>query len=121
MSQEVTCHPPLRLTANEDWLEAIAWQMENLPLGFSSTHCAQARVMLKWSVDTLAYHSGVTPGAIRRFEEGAELRLVTRQALAFALEAEGLIFFPGHEPMRGENCRGATKNPCDRDDFHLIE
>ncbi|WKY31091.1 helix-turn-helix domain-containing protein [Pseudomonas donghuensis] len=77
--------------------------------------------MLGWSVEALAFRSGVSPGAIRRLENGAELRRVTMQALAYALEAEGLVFLPGHEPMRGDNFRGATANPKSRDDFHLIE
>jgi hypothetical protein len=43
------------------------------------------------------------------------------QALSFALEAEGLVFIPGLKPMRGQNCRGGTMDPKNRDDFHLIE
>ncbi len=121
MTQDVTDRQPLRLNLDEDQAEVIAWFMENLPPTLTGDHCAAARTMLQWPVETLAFRSGVSPEAIRRLETGAELRRVTLQALAFTLEAEGLVFFPGHEPMRGENCRGATRCPKDRDDFHLIE
>lgn len=95
---------------------------EDLPLGFSGTHCAKAREMVGWSVETLAFRSGVSPKAIRELELGSrKLRRVTMQALSYSLEKEGLIFIPGHDPMKGQNCRGGTTNPRGRDDFHLIE
>lgn len=95
---------------------------EDLPLGFSEAHCAKAREMVGWSVEALAFRSGVSAKAIRELELGVrKLRRVTMQALSFSLEKEGLIFIPGHEPMRGNNCRGGTTNPRERDDFHLIE
>ena len=95
---------------------------ESLPLGFTDAHCAQAREMLGWTVEALAFRSGVSTKAIRELELGIRLlRRVTMQALSFALEAEGLFFLPGHKPMRGENCRGATTDPRGRDDFHLLE
>lgn len=101
----------------EFWLFA-----EDLPLGFSKSHCAKAREMVGWSVEALAFRSGVSVKAIKELELGArKLRRVTMQALSFSLEKEGLIFFPGHEPMRGNNCWGGTTNPRGRDDFHLIE
>lgn len=78
-------------------------------------------MLLEWSVDALAFRSGVSPAAIRRVENGAELRRVTMQALAFAMEQEGLVFFPGHPPMRADNCRGATPDPRTREDYHLLE
>ncbi|MEX7554448.1 XRE family transcriptional regulator [Pseudomonas monteilii] len=93
----------------------------DLPLGFRSEHCEPSRFALEWSVEALAFRSGVTPDAIRAVELGIELRRVTMQALAFALEAEGLIFFPGHPPLRSDDCRGATPDPRTRDDYHLIE
>ncbi|WP_328822905.1 helix-turn-helix transcriptional regulator [Pseudomonas sp. S32] len=74
-----------------------------------------------WSVEALAFRSGVSRNAIRRIEDGAELRAVTMQALAFAFEAEGLIFIPSHLPMIGDNCRGSTRSPRTRDDYHLLE
>lgn len=96
--------------------------VEDLPLHFSEAHCAKAREMVGWSVETLAFRSGVSPKAIRELELGIrKLRRVTMQALSFSLETQGLIFIKGHEPMRGHNCRGGTTNPRGRDDFHLIE
>jgi hypothetical protein len=92
-----------------------------LPLGFRSEHCEASRLALEWSVEALAFRSGVSPDAIRTVELGNELRRVTMQALAFALEAEGLIFFPGHPPLRSDDCRGATPDPRTRADYHLIE
>ncbi|QVM98410.1 helix-turn-helix transcriptional regulator [Pseudomonas sp. SORT22] len=112
---------PIRLALDETQKLTMEWLMENLPLGFRGTHCAEARTMLGWSIEALAFRSGVSPGAIRRLENGAELRRVTMQALAYALEAEGLFFLPGHQPMKGDNLRGATPCPRTRDDFHLIE
>lgn len=96
--------------------------VEDLPLGFSETHCAKAREMLGWSVEALAFRSGLSTTAIRELELGVRsLRRVTMQALSFSLETEGLIFIPGQNPMRGQNCRGGTTDPRTRDDFHLIE
>ncbi|AHC82711.1 XRE family transcriptional regulator [Pseudomonas monteilii SB3101] len=105
--------------------EGIPKEMEeffaDLPLGFRSEHCEPSRLALEWSVEALAFRSGVSPEAIRTVELGKELRRVTMQALAFALEAEGLIFFPGHPPLRSDDCRGATPDPRTRGDYHLIE
>lgn len=94
---------------------------ESLPLGFTNGHCAQARKMLGWTVEALAFRSGVSTKAIRELELGTRTLRVTMQALSFALEAEGLFFLPGHKPMRGDNFGGATTDPRDRDNFHLIE
>ncbi|MCU1751614.1 helix-turn-helix domain-containing protein [Pseudomonas sp. 6D_7.1_Bac1] len=96
--------------------------LDDLPLSFSTVHCAAARAMLNWSVEALSFRSGVSVKAIRELEEGRRtLRQVTMQALSFALEAEGLVFLPGLKPMRGQNCRGGTTDPRKRDDFHMIE
>jgi hypothetical protein len=98
------------------------FSINDLPLSFSTDHCAPARAMLDWSVEALAFRSGVSVKAIRDLEKGRRtLRQVTMQALSFALETEGLVFFPGVNPMRGQNCRGGTLDPRTRDDFHLIE
>lgn len=121
MSADVIDPQPIRLVLDDEQLEAMEWLMEQLPLGFLPGHCAEARTMLGWSVEALAFRSGVSPRAIRSIENGAELRRVTMQALAFAMEAEGLVFFPGHPPLRAGNCRGATPDPRTRDDFHLLE
>lgn len=96
--------------------------MGDLPPSFLAAHCAAARAMMNWSVDALSFRSGVSVKAIRDLEENRRpLRQVTMQALAFALEAEGLVFLPGINPMRGQNCRGGTLDPRIRDDYHLIE
>jgi hypothetical protein len=88
---------------------------------FTPTHCAQARQLLGWDMDQLCQRSTVSVQAIQRFEAGFEVRDVTRLALAFCFEAEGLVFFPGFEPGRGMNVRGATPNPMERADYALIE
>ncbi|WP_110632514.1 helix-turn-helix transcriptional regulator [Pseudomonas sp. CC120222-01a] len=109
------------MAQEDEELEIIAWCIDHLPNGFQSAHCAQARARLDWSVEALSFRSGVSRAAIRAIENGAELRPVTMQALAFAFEAEGLIFLPGHPPMTGENCRGSTRDPRSRRDYHLLE
>ncbi len=110
-----------RLKQAEDDREMLLF-FESLPLGFTDVHCAQAREMLGWTLDALAFRSGVSTKAIRELELGIRtLRRVTMQALSFALAAEGLFFLPGHRPMKSDNCGGATTDPRDRDDFHLIE
>ncbi|WP_191487262.1 helix-turn-helix domain-containing protein [Pseudomonas sp. FEN] len=88
---------------------------------FTPLHCVQARAMLGWSHEQLSRESGVSVGAIQRFEAGAPLRDVTRLALAFRFEAEGLVFFPGFAPGRGMNIRGTTPDPIERKDYELIE
>ncbi|BCQ64129.1 hypothetical protein PBOI14_58790 [Pseudomonas sp. Boi14] len=49
-------------------------------------------------MDQLSRESAVSVQAIQRFEAGYEVRDVTRLALAFCLEAQGLVFFPGFTP-----------------------
>jgi transcriptional regulator with XRE-family HTH domain len=89
---------------------------------FNAEHCRKARQMLGWSLQQLAEESGVSVAAIAGYEaETRELKAVTLQALAFRLEVEGLVFFDGHPPLRGDNARGATCDPALRRDFHLIE
>ncbi|MCQ6257792.1 helix-turn-helix transcriptional regulator [Pseudomonas hefeiensis] len=88
---------------------------------FTPAHSAQARAMLGWSVEELSRQSGVSTQAIRRFEAGGELLDVTRLALAFRFEAEGLVFFPGFAPGRGMNIKGATPDPMGRPDYAMIE
>lgn len=121
MISPVLDRQPLRLNLDEDQIEAISWLMDHLPLSFTGAPCAPARELLGWNVDALASASGVSPHAIHQLERGGRLKPVSMQALAFALEAEGLVFFPGHPPLTGENCRGATKDPRDRRDYHLLE
>lgn len=72
---------------------------DDLPLSFSTVHCAAARAMLNWSVEALAFRSGVSVKAIMKLEEGrGALRPVTMQALSFAFEAEAQVFIPGQNP-----------------------
>lgn len=106
---------------SREQLDALRQLVESLPLSFRNEHCEAARVMLGWSIEALAFRSKVSPAAIARIEKGEALREVTMQALAFAFEREGLIFFPGNAPFTGANCRGATKDPRNRSDYHLIE
>lgn len=93
-----------------------------LPSSLTPEQCIQGRKILAWSRQALAFRSGASVKAIEAFESGAgDLLCVTRQALAYALEAEGLLFFPGHAPFKGNGCPGATLDPRQRSDFHLIE
>lgn len=111
-----------RSLKQDEFNRRIQLPVEELPLGFSEKHCAKARKILGWSVEALAFRSGVSTKAIRELELGVRsLRRVSIQALSFSLETEGLIFIPGQNPMRGQNCRDGTSDPRTRDDFHLIE
>lgn len=121
MPSHILDRQPLRLNLDEEQIEAIAWLMDHLPLSFRGSHCMPARELLSWSIDDLSSASGVTTQAIQRLERGAQLNTVSMQALAFAFEAVGLVFFPGHPPLRGHNCRGSTKSPRSRRDYHLLE
>lgn len=88
---------------------------------FTPAHSAQARAMLGWSLEEFSRESGVTVEAICRFEAGGEVLDVTRLALAYRLEAEGLVFFPGFAPGRGMSVRGSTPDPVGRADYAMIE
>lgn len=112
---------PLRLDLDEYQIGVVSSLIDHLPPGFTGTHCSQARELLGWGANDLAAKSGVSLQAIQQLEHGAHLNGVSMQALAFALEAEGLLFFPGHPPLKGENCRGSTKDPRGRLDYHLLE
>jgi len=93
-----------------------------LPPKLTPEQCTQGRKMLGWSRQALAFRSGASVKAIDEYESGSrELLCVTRQALAYALETQGLLFFPGHAPFRSNGCPGTTLDPRQRDDFHLIE
>ena len=70
---------------------------------FTAKHSVQARAMLGWSREELARQAGVTVDAVQQFEHQDETRL----ALAFRLEAEGLVFFPGFAPGWGMSARRA--------------
>ncbi|WLH89168.1 helix-turn-helix transcriptional regulator [Pseudomonas sp. FP453] len=75
---------------------------------FTAKHSAQARAMLGWSREDLARQAGVALEAVQRFESHADVEDETRLILAFRLEAEGLVFFPGFAPGWGMNVR----KPC---------
>lgn len=88
---------------------------------FTPLHCAQARELLGWSLEQLSDKSKVSVPAIQRFEACERVRDVTLLALAYSLEAEGLVFFPGFAPSWASNFRGTTPDPMGREDFALIE
>ncbi|MET0774239.1 MAG: helix-turn-helix transcriptional regulator [Pseudomonas mandelii] len=88
---------------------------------FTPAHCAQARAMLGWSVEELSEESGVSVDAIVRFEAERDVLDVTRLALAYRFESEGLVFFPGFAPGRGMNVKGATPDPVGRADYAMVE
>ena len=88
---------------------------------FTPLHCAQARELLGWSLEQLSLKSKVSVPAIQRFEASDRVRDVTLLALAYSLEAEGLVFFPGFAPSWASNFRGTTPDPMGREDFALIE
>ncbi|TFY85659.1 XRE family transcriptional regulator [Pseudomonas nabeulensis] len=73
---------------------------------FTAKHSVQARVMLGWSREDLARQAGVALEAVQRFESHAEVEDEIRLSLAFRLEAEGLVFFPGFAPGWGMSVRG---------------
>lgn len=72
---------------------------------FTAKHSLQARVMLGWSREELARQSGVAVEAVQQFESLGEVADETRLTLAFRLEAEGLVFFPGFAPGWGMSVR----------------
>ena len=72
---------------------------------FTAKHSVQARAMLGWSREDLARQAGVAANAVLRFEDHAEVEDEIRLALAFRLEAEGLVFFPGFAPGWGMSAR----------------
>ena len=74
---------------------------------FTAKHSVQARAMLGWSREDLARQACVTVEAVQRFESHAEVDDETRLTLAFRLEAEGLVFFPGFAPGWGMSVRRA--------------
>ena len=72
---------------------------------FTAKHSVQARAMLGWSREDLARQAGIAVDAVQRFESHAEVEDETRLTLAFRLEAEGLVFFPGFAPGWGMSVR----------------
>ncbi|MCK6188807.1 MULTISPECIES: helix-turn-helix transcriptional regulator [unclassified Pseudomonas] len=72
---------------------------------FTAKHSVQARVMLGWSQEDLARQAGVAVTLVRQFEGQGDVDDQTRLSLAFRLEAEGLVFFPGFAPGWGMSAR----------------
>lgn len=94
----------------------------NLPPTITPQQCIKGREMLGWTAQALAFRSGVSVTAITQYEAGTRKLLdITRQALAYALEGEGLLLIPGLKPSRSDDCVGATLNPRLRKDAHMIE
>lgn len=78
---------------------------------FTAKHSAQARAMLGWSREDLARQAGLAVEAVQRFESHADVEDDIRLILAFRLEAEGLVFFPGFAPGWGMNARRSPPTP----------
>ncbi|MBP1125773.1 MULTISPECIES: helix-turn-helix transcriptional regulator [Pseudomonas] len=72
---------------------------------FTAKHSVQARAMLGWSHEDLARQAGVLVASVQQFESRAQVDDEVRLALAFRLEAEGLVFFPGFAPGWGMSVR----------------
>ena len=72
---------------------------------FTTQHSAQARALLGWSQEFLAHQAGVPLEAVQQFESQRDVGDETRLAMAFRLEAEGLVFFPGFAPGWGMSVR----------------
>lgn len=70
---------------------------------FTPQHSVQARLMLGWSREDLAREAAVTVEELKRFEGHETVEDSTCLRLAFRLEAEGLVFFPGFSPGWGMN------------------
>lgn len=121
MTSHAPDQKPLRLNLDEDQIEIVASLVDHLPLSFAGSHCRPARELLGWNIEELSARSGVSSQAIQQLEYEANLNTVSMQALAFTFESEGLLFFPGHPPLRGENCRGSTKDPRTRQDYYLLQ
>ena len=80
---------------------------------FTAKHSVQARTMLGWSREELARQAGVTVDAIQQFESLGDVGDETRLALAFRLEAQGLVFFPGFAPGWGMSVRRFDTAPAE--------
>ncbi|WP_455929783.1 helix-turn-helix domain-containing protein [Pseudomonas fluorescens] len=80
---------------------------------FTAKHSAQARMMLGWSREDLARQAGLTVEVVQRFESLGEVEDEVRLALAFRLEAEGLVFFPGFAPGWGMSARRFEAAPAE--------
>ncbi|MGB3124425.1 MAG: helix-turn-helix transcriptional regulator [Pseudomonas sp.] len=80
---------------------------------FTAKHSVQARAMLGWGREDLARQAGVAVEAVQRFENQDDVDDHTRLTLAFRLEAEGLVFFPGFAPGWGMSARKFDASPTE--------
>ena len=80
---------------------------------FTAKHSVQARVMLGWSREELSRQAGVAVEAIQRLETQDDVDDDTRLIVAFRLEAEGLVFFPGFAPGWGISARRFAPAPTE--------
>ncbi|WP_416362729.1 helix-turn-helix domain-containing protein [Pseudomonas sp. NFX183] len=80
---------------------------------FTAKHSVQARAMLGWSREELARQTGLAVETVQRFESQGDVDDETRLVLAFRLEAEGLVFFPGFAPGWGMSARKFDKAPAE--------
>lgn len=80
---------------------------------FTAKHSVQARVMLGWSREDLSRQAGVSVAAIQQFENNGDVDDETRLTLAFRMEAEGLVFFPGFAPGWGMRARRFETAPAE--------
>lgn len=87
---------------------------------FTAKHSVQARAMLGWSREELARQAGVAVDAIQQFESQGNVADETRLALAFRLEAQGLVFFPGFAPGWGMSVRRFDTAPVDPAAHNII-
>ncbi len=79
---------------------------------FTAKHSVQARAMLGWSREDLSRQAGVAVEAIQQFENHGEVEDDVCLSLAFRLEAQGLVFFPGFAPGWGMSARRFEPAPA---------
>lgn len=80
---------------------------------FTAKHSVQARAMLGWSHEDLARKAGVAVNTVQQFEGQGDVDDDARLAMAFRLEAEGLVFFPGFAPGWGMSARRFDGTPTE--------
>lgn len=84
--------------------------------------CVQARELLGWDQLRLSRECGVDLLKLGLYEVGIiTLKPISRQAIAYTFEKQGLLFFPGELPLRGGNVRGCCPDPRKSPDYHLLD
>ena len=77
------------------------------------TQCRLARAALDWTNSDLAEASGLGVNTISRFEQGADVRMSSVEAMQRALEEAGIIFIGASEASlsggAGLRLRGTTE------------